>query len=492
LTAAGVQQGGAAAPASPGEELTARRDALIVVVAGLIFFGLNVDFVMRGDASMYADYVLLGKFDELTVHTGYYWLMFALHQTIGRALGIPVHELMVWIDVVFGGLSLGVMYFLARHFLGSRRDAVLCVVIVALCGRFTMSATSSEIYIPQVFFVMSSFLLFVRERIVAAGLVGALALLISPLSVFAYLFFPVYDYQRAGRVRVGVLLALAGSALLVYGPFLLFTWTELLWGRRGLLGINDLLPPEPRQMIRNFLLFQFKSYTFLLLLVIPALLAARRHLRFLALTLAVTIPHVLIVLKLVSEDNVFLLNTDFFFACWLVLGWRYLERTVVGRWLAPLPLAAHALVLLLSGSIMSFEYHRGFSGEMRMIAGDYLQGRDAGVISDWDGVISLTFFGRERVYSTIERDSLFSRMYDITRLDRRDSAVLNRAELYLLDPWGPGPLKKLFASEESIAADREQHSIVARANRELGLTCTLEKQLTFPFYRCSRRAPGGT
>jgi hypothetical protein len=469
-----------------------RRDTILVVAAGLLFFGLNVDFIIRGDASMYADYALLGKFDELTIHAGYYWLVFALDRTLGRAFGIPIHELTVWINVVCGGLSLGVMYLLARHFLESARDAILCVVIVALCGRFTLSATSSEIYLPQLLLVMSSFLLFVRERIISAGIAGAAALFISPLSVFAYLFFPVYDYQRAGRVRLDVLLKLAGSALLIYAPFLLLNWNELLWGRRGLLGIGTMLRPAPTEMLTSFVLFQFKNYTFLLLLLVPALLAARRHLRFLAVTLAVALPHLLIVLKLTSEDNVFLLNTDFFFACWLVLGWRYLERFTAGKWLAPVPLAAHVLTLLLSGSIMQFQSHREFAGEMRGIVRDHIAGRDAALISDWDGVISATFFGREAAVSTIERDPLFRQMYDITRPDKRDSALVHSAELFLLDPWGPGPLKKLFASDESIAEDRQVFSIVAQARRELSLDCVLEKELTFPLYRCTKSRAGGT
>ena len=462
-----------------------RLDLFLVVAAGLLLFGLNVDFLLSGDAAIYADYALQAKLDELTLHIGYYALLVAADRTFGALLGIPIQETSVWLNVVAGALTLAVAYLLALRFLGTRRDALLCVVIFALSGRVLANATTSEIYMPQTLLVLLSFWFFVRERVLGAGVLAGLAMLISPLSAFAYLFFPVYDYQRAGRIRWAVLLRLTAGGVLIYLPYLILFGREMLWGQRGLLTVNRIVPFDPVATLLGFPVFQFKTYTILLLLLIPALFAVRTHRRFLALTLAVAVPHIYIILKLTSEDNVFILNTDFFFACWLVIGWGVLAKSAVGKWLAPLPLAGHLALLLASGSIFRFESGRGYAAEMRDIARTYLQGRDAVLITDWTTSMILTFYGRPAITNTLEREPLIRQIYDLEKQPL--TPQLTGAEILLLDPWKPGPLNQLLRSEASLQAQRLSKAVVSRAEQRLGLECTLIQEGTNRLYRCVKR-----
>ena len=100
----------------PTSETPSRREILVVIVAGLLLYGFNPYFPLAGDAAVYADLVLQGRFNELTLHIGYYALLFAADRTIGALFSIPIHETAVGLNVVAGALVLGVAYLLALHF----------------------------------------------------------------------------------------------------------------------------------------------------------------------------------------------------------------------------------------------------------------------------------------------------------------------------------------------------------------------------------------
>jgi len=475
---------------APGTPAIARRsDVILVAIVGFAFFALNIDFQLSGDAAMYADFVLLRKFDELTLHIGYYAVLFVAHRALGAVFGIPIQEAAAWLNVFVGSLALAVVYLLGCHFLGRRGDGLLCVAVFALSGRVLNNATSSEIYMLQTLLVLTSFYLFVREWPTAAGLVAGMALLVSPLSAFAYLFFPVLEYQRAGRIRLGVALRLVAAGALVYLPYLAIFWRELLYGTRGLLIIHDEVPFDPQETLHAFIKYQFKAYTLLLLLLVPAAFAARRHWRFLLLSLAVAVPHLYIILKLTGEDHVFILNTDFFFACWLVIGWRELARFAVGRWVAPLPLASHAALLLAAGTIFRFQSHRAFGQEMRTIAQTYLVGRDAVMITDWTTAVDLTFYGRQKPTTVVADEPLHKQMYDIDNPRFMDPRILEAREMYLVESWEPQPLNVFLRPKAWLRTQREQNAILSRAQRMLDLRCEPVEDSTRRVYRCTRRAP---
>lgn len=488
-------------------------DLCLVTLVGIVVYGSNVDYLMRGDAATYADFALNAKFDDITLHTGYYVLVFVLDRVIGHPLGIPVHEMMVYLNVVAGALTLAVAYPLSRQLLGTRQAALVSVLILLLCGRMVMNATSSEIYMPQTFLVLLSFLFFAREHTWAAAITGGVALYISPLSAFAYLFYPVFDYQRHGRVRFDVLIKFAVIGFAVYLPFLMVNGNELFWGRRGLLRINEFESAKPIAALVNFPRFQFKHYTVLLLFLLPALLVVRQHLSLLALSAAVFVPHLYILLRLAGEDNVFILTTDFFFACWLALGWQALQRYPYGKFVSIGVLLAYVGTIVAGSVLFSFRDNKEYAGEMAGIARDYLHGRNSVMITDWDVAISLTYFGREHVQGAVEQDPLFGRMFNLgkakrsaTELGLTPSAQLHRMlidldglreterdrsrepEIFLLDPWEPSDINRLFSSEEKLERLRFDRSLRSQAERVLDLSCTLVYQYRHALYRCKENS----
>jgi hypothetical protein len=481
----------ASAPARSRLELptvnTTVLDTAGLMLVAFALYGLNVDYTLFGDNTLYSDYVVLHKFDELTLHFGYFASLFAADRVLHAVFGLPVQASGAWLAAISGALAVGVAYLLARELLGSRRDAVLCAVIFGLSGRVLSNATSAEVYMLQTLFVLSSFYLFVRERLLLSGLFGAMALLVSPLSMFAYLFYPVYDYQRAGRIRWSVLMRLTGAALIIYLPFFIIDGHEVLFGLRGLMGIHKLVPFEPRTMLTNFPLYQFKAFTVLPLLLVPALFNWRDNRRIFVLTLAVAIPHFYIILKLTGEDHVFILNTDFFFACCLVLGWRQLENSSILRWIPPVLLFVHVAIFVAAGVIHSFQPNQGYADEMRRVAKTYLLGRDAVLITDWGRGVTLSFYGRPQPTTTVTRESLFqNQILDIEDEPLAQIEKLNRPEIFLLDGWAPSPLNRLFRSKAALEAFRRQYSTVTIAEHELKLHCELIEEKEYRMYRCVR------
>ena len=481
-----------ALPARPRPESLAaqstRLDLVGLMLAALVLYTVNVDFTLYGDAGMYADYVVLRKFDEVTLHLGYYLLVFLGDKVLGGLFGIPIPETEVWLNVVAGTLSVGVAYLLARELFGARREALLCAMIFGLSGRVFNNATSSEMYMVQTLCVLTSFYLFVRERIVLSGIVCGMALLVSPLSAFAYLFYPVYDFQRSGTIRWAVLFRLAAAGLLVYLPYLIVDGHELLFGVRGLLTIHKLVRFDPLASLAHFPTYQFKAFTVLSVLLIPAVMAWRANRRVFILALAVGIPHLYIILKLTGEDHVFILNSDFFYACCLVIGWRQMQTWKIGRVVAPLLLVAHVGLYVASGIIHTFQPHRDYADELRRVARTYLTGRNSIIVTDWGRAVALTFYGRPKPTTTVLMDSLFQhQIYDVEGEPLQPITYLDRPEVYLLDAWTPSPLNHLLRSQAALENFRQQNSILGIARREFKLDCSLIEVTTHRIYRCVRR-----
>ena len=467
---------------------TRNRDLAIIAVVALVFYALNVDFWVYGDSALYADYSLRREFKEVTLHLGYYWLVIMAQTTLGDLFQLPIQETMGWLNVTFGVGTVCVSYLLALELLGSRRTALITAAILGISGRMISNSTSSEVYVTQTFFVLLSFLWFMREKLFWTAATAAMAMLISPLSAFAFLFYPVVDFERSGRVRWNVLLKLGAIATALYLPYLIVHGHDLLWGTRGLLVINKNTRTDPISGLLNFPKYQFKQYTAMLVLFVPALLALRKYRYFLLLSAAVAIPHIYIILKLTGEDNVFILNTDFFFAAILALGWTELLRKNATRWIGPAVLATHVILLTVSRSVFQFNSHRDYSRELRGFYEQHLMNQDAAVITDWGTSVAFVLHARDSAVTSPLYESLFSRVYDIDGSPPRDSLVRTARNLYVIDRWNPTPLNKLLSSGESLRAQMDHNSVARIAERRLGLTCTLLDTKTNRYYGCARNA----
>ena len=466
---------------------TRRRDLAVIVVAGLLLFALDVDFLLYGDAALYGDYSLRRKFTEVTLHIGYYWLLIGANATFGNLFNVPMQELMVWVNVVGGAFILAMSYLLALEFLGRRRSALLTAFVMGFVGRLNYNATTSEMYVVQTSFVLLSFWLFTRDKTVFSALSAAAAMLVSPLSAFAFLFFPVYDRQKHQRIRWRELLMFAAIVIVAYLPYCVHYYEDLLWGRRGLLVIRSQSAIAPAQLLANFPKYQFKQYTALLVLVVPALIYARKHARLFAIAAAVAIPHLYIILKLTAEDNVFILNTDLFFVMILVAGWSEISTRKYLKWIGPAALSLHVIILIASGSIFTFTAHRGYAQEMKGIADKYIRNKDATMITDWGTAVSFVYFGRTVPATVLTDEPLFKQqVYDADDPQANNPALLNAKDLYLMDRWAPTPLNHLFRSKEAIQKQSEEYSTLSVAERRLKVKCTLINEATNRLYHCVR------
>jgi hypothetical protein len=474
----------ASAAIAPGASGPFEWQAYLVTFAlGAAFFALNEDFTLTGDSAIYADYALNARFDEVVVHYGYYRLLWVLHHTIGAWTGVPLEELLVHLNVAFGASSLAVGLALGRELLGERRSALLAVVIFAVTLRVVTNASSGEVYIAQTFTLLVSFLLFVRGHVVAAGVAAGLALYITTLSVFACLFYPVVDWQRHGRIRLDVWAKLLSAAALVYGPLLMVHGHALLWGKRGLLAISGGTATSYRSLIVNTPAYQFKQYTTMLLLAIPLLRAWRAERGVLALTAAVIVPHLYVIAKLTLEDDVFILPTDFFFACCLAAGARH----VGGRWgraFVGASVVVHVTIMIGLRMFFPADDNRGDGLEQRMIARTYLASPDSRVVTDWTRAVTLTYFGRPTIRGLIEDDPIFPRAVWLSG-DELVSSVPPGAQVYALEFWSPSPIGRVFRSEEYMERRRADNSSRALAKRRLGLDCPdLVWHGRYTVYRC--------
>ncbi len=464
-----------------------RNTTLLIVVLGLLFYGMNVDLSLYGDAAMYADFVQLRKFDMLTLHIGYYVALFFADVVGSRLLGLPIWESAVWLDVFAGAATLGIAYELALELFGNRRDALLTTAIFGLSGRAIANATSSEMYMLQTMFVLASSLCYVRARYVCAAICAACGLFVSPLSAFAYFLFPAYEWQRPRGARWEVLLDTFLIGAVIYLPYLIVDGNELFYGVRGLFGIRDTSGVDPKALLLNFPKYQFEAFTLLLLLVLPAILAVPLDRRLSVLFLAVALPHFYIILKLTGEDNVFLLPSDFFFSLFLVTGWKWLRLRYQGWRVASIPLAGHVLMYGAAGLLFSTEHHRGYAREVRSLTTRFLAGQHAVVVSDWGTVQAIVFFGRDSATRILARETLYQKTFDIQNLQDMQPNALDVDHLYVYDNWHAGPMSRLLRSRSSLERQAATFSTVANAERELGLRCTLLERHEGRLYKCERR-----
>jgi len=137
-----------------------------------------------------------------------------------------------------------------------------------------------------------------------------------------------------------------------------------------------------------------------------------------------------------------------------------------------------------------FDPHRDYADGMRQVVAKYLHGRDAIMVTDWSRAVGLTFFGRPTPTTTVLEEPLFTeQIFDIQGAPMPPLSRLDRPEIFLLDPWTSSPLNTYMRSRASLEALRQEHSIVAIADRVLGLRCTLVEEAVHPIYKCNRRTP---
>ena len=324
-----------------------------------------------------------------------------------------------------------------------------------------------------------------RSRGGIAGVLGGVALYVSPLSVFAYLFFPVLDVHRHGQIRWRVMLTLAGTGLLTYTPLLVVSGREMLWGRRGILAINEARPLVFFEAMRNIVIYLFKHYTFLVFLLVPGLLGFRQFKALLVCSLAVFLPHLYVASSLPGENGVFLTIMDFFLSAWIAVGWKMLRQHRLWAWVPVALFVMHLAILLTSRTIFSFNFHPRYGEQLREFVNQHVADQDVLVLTDWDLTMTLTYFGRDAIEGGIEDDPLYTKMLDVSERETLPQSEATPTRGYIVvDPWLPGKIARLLGSGEQLAAGRQRYSMRVRAETLLGLHCDRIADVPHPSYRC--------
>ena len=475
------------------------RSSLLLFLGAAAFYAGCLDYTYNGDVIVYANIVATKTFDEFTIHQGYFLLLWALGAVLAPWKVIAPEVLAVWIAPAFGAASLVVTWHIARHFLArlapppgfADNDAAalrrleaapwLAVLIVAFSYRFYYNASSAEIYMPQTFGLLLSFLLFLRGQPVRASLPLLFALHVSPLTAFWCLFYPVVAWQRgwgwAPLLRLGI------PTALVYLPFFAWYHQDLLWGTRGLLAVQDVQPFAPLAAAKNFVIFQGKHYTFTLLLLLPALAMVRRQRELFWVTLALFLPNLVVITKLEAEDNVFILTLDCFIGLWMTLGALKLAEQR-RQWLAALLVGAHLLLFVVANRPWFAPQNEGYASELGALA-ERAQRERAMIVTHWEQRVGLVYYGRRTPSYPLEEGTIFEHTADAkTESPAAISAVRAAPLVYAYDYYSPSPIANLLLPDAVLRERATRASVVGLVERRFGMDCTLDSRGLLTLHRC--------
>lgn len=451
-----------------------------------IFYLSNINFESTGDTIYYANIIDTLRFDQLTAHQGYYLLGFVVTELLGLAFRMPTDQALAVMSALFGAGSLVVGYFLLKHYLDSERDALIATLMLFICHRFYENSTSAEIYIVQTFFIWCSYLLFENRRFYTAGLSIALALWISPLTVAFGAWFLVVTYIRGFGIISLVRLSI--PVALIYFPFLFFFYEELLWGNRGLINEDVRRHLDLIEGGKNFIEYQFKHYTLLNFLIIPALFALKKEKNLLWISLAAVLPNIYVISQLRSEDNVFILPLDVFFVCWFVIGWRILRKGSLA-WVATAALLAHIVFFMITERPFLNDSHKNYGDEMRSIGRIVHGAEDPILFADWTRRMAFIYYNREKASYPLEEGYWYDQSSDVGDRDINKNIVkpgdfANYKTIFVLESWAVSPHAKLFLGQNTLQQRYEHNSQRRKQERFLNIECQPVRSEINTLYQC--------
>lgn len=467
--------------ATGGADANGAMTAGIFAVA-CVFYLASLDFATTGDSVYYANLIDTLRFDQLTLHQGYYvaGLVFA---KLGEWLfGASTVQSITAMNAFFGAGMLAVAYPLLCRYLGSNRDALIGVLMLLFSHRVFFNATMAEIYSMQAFLIWTSFLLFENRRFYWAGVFVALAMWVSPLTVFFGLWFPLVAWLRGFGWSALFKFAVAGA--LLYVPFLAVFYEELFWGTRGILKISEQREYLPLESVKNFAKFQFKHFSVLHALLIPALFALKRERTLVWMTLALALPNVYVLSKLPGEENVFISPLDLFFVCWFMVGWRVLrEHSLV--WIAYAVFLYQVITFAITEHSLFRPSNADYDTHIREIGRIVNAEKDPAVLTVWATQMDYVYYNRSEPYFPIEQGPWFEQTIKIDEIsDETKAEILEHEVIFVIDNYRPSGYSELYMSEASLSRRYETSSIRRRVEQPLGFECEPVLVGRTTLYRC--------
>ena len=258
------------------------RAAAVVIGVMVLSFSILANWaplgLPNGDAAVYAQQIQQQRFDERSVHLGYYLWAAALNgfrdDFSDRALNL--------VSAGFGAATIGLLAWMSMLAVGSPLAGGVAAVVAL--GHLTLveNWVWAEVYGPQTFFLVAAFLAMGIGRSVVAGVLLANAVLISPSSLLLVPALCLLRPDWRSVMRLGV----SGGAITLLA--ILPVWQDYFYGNRGLLKASGVSVDIKMAVLKESVEVIFGVFAFLpfLALAFWALLR-RQRLRPLLLVLGV-------------------------------------------------------------------------------------------------------------------------------------------------------------------------------------------------------------
>ena len=200
--------------------------AVLIFIVGLVLFtALAPDFLVHGDAAVYARQIAQNNFSERTVHLGYFLIGSVLKLFNGNVSDRGLNLL----SCVFGAGSLVLIFLLSRQLSAGRTAALFASATMAVHWVFVENTLYAEVYGSQTFFLVLAFYVWTKKQALAAGPAFAISALITPSTALAGPSFLIYRPNVRSWVRAFL------PAALLMSLFLSPVLDDYLLGPRGLL-----------------------------------------------------------------------------------------------------------------------------------------------------------------------------------------------------------------------------------------------------------------
>lgn len=207
----------------------------------------------NGDAAVYAQQIQQHRFDERSVHLGYYLWAAALNgfsrDFSDRALNL--------VSAGFGAATIGLLAWISMLAVGNPLGGAAAAVVAL--GHLTLveNWVWAEVYGPQTFFLVAAFLAMGTGRCVPAGVMLANAVLISPSSLLVVPALCLLKPDLRSVLRLG--LTGGGITLVAILP----VWRDYLYGNRGLLKASGVSVDLKMAVLKESVEMVFGVFAFL-------------------------------------------------------------------------------------------------------------------------------------------------------------------------------------------------------------------------------------
>ena len=410
----------------------------------------------------------------MPIHFGYYATVFLFHSVSNLFVSIALDEFLVEVNVFLGAISAAVSFFLAKSFMRSNLQACLCSLVLMFSGKYFNNATSAEIYMLQTTFTLIGFYLFVKERPLAASIAAFMAALVSPLTIFSFLFFPIVAITK--RFDKTIVVKFILPFLLLYGAFFIVMYHGLLWGKRGLFMFSAQASFQPVEAILNYMKYTVKHFHILTPLAMAGLVLGLRRTEILLPTIAIYVPNFFIISRLPGEDQVHILIVDFFLAQLITLGLFYFSGIKYVRMLHKA-----GLILVLTSFIIFSMYinnnivhrnNRAYRDEIVHIYTNYLTEKNSVIIASWWDGMALKYYNRGNHKQPLNEGDFADRCYNEELMTSDDRALLlSYDHIYVLEKYNPSRFTEFVLNEAQLMERSKRYSLKSKVERILNARC---------------------